>query len=223
MPEHLEHADINSDPNRYIDYDLAQARKKFNDYNNSYFKSIYFTFAPLLAIPLYQQHKPREFIYKDKYDSNLSSWEHEAVANSFTQEILKHPASATFNMLKTRLVKSTKGADEVKVTAYGYEEFKEVDYVSVMGGDGYMHAVPVVWYRYEPVNKETSIVIKTADTLKRNDYIKDVLNNKNWQEFLNKNLTEEDEVTYRRNIIAYTSQKENGLKSIDDLKKILDR
>lgn len=223
IPEHLEKADISADPNRYVSYDLAEARRIFNDYNNSYFKSVYFSFAPLFAIPLYQQHKPKEFIYKDKYESNVSSWEHEAVANSFSQAALKHPASATYNMIKTRLLRSTEGADEVKVTAYGYEEFKEVDYVAVMGGDGRTHAVPVVWYRYEPVSKDTEIVVKTADTLKRNEYIKDVLNNKDWQEYLNKNLSSENEVSYRRNIVAYTSKKGTGLKSIDDLKKILDR
>lgn len=223
IPDHLEKADINSNPSRYIHYDLEAARTLFNDYNNAYFKSVYFAFAPVFAIPLYQQHKPKEFIYKDMYESNVSSWEHEAIANSFNEETLRHPASATYNMIKTRLLKSTKGADEVRATAYGYEEFKEVEYVSVMGGDGLSHSVPVVWYRYEPVKKETDIVIKTADTLKRNEYIKNVLNNSDWQKFLDKNLSEEKEVIYRRNMIAYTSKKDLGLKSIEDLKKILDR
>lgn len=223
IPEHLEKADINSNPSRYIHYDLEIARRLFNDYNNAYFKSVYFTFAPLFAIPLYQQHKPKEYIYKDVYESNVSSWEHEAIANSFNEETLRHPASATYNMIKTRFLNSTVGADEVRATAYGYEEFKETEYVSVIGGDGKAHLVPVVWYRYEPVKKETDIVIKTADTLKRNEYIKEILNNQDWQKFLDKNLSEEKEVNYRRNMIAYTSKKDIGLKSIEDLKKILDR
>ena len=86
-----------------------------------------------------------------------------------------------------------------------------------------MHDVPVVWYRYEPVSQDTDIVIKTADTLKRNEYIKDVMNNADWQAYLDKNLSAGKEVIYRRNIIAYTSHKDAGLASIDDLKKILDR
>ncbi|HHV33270.1 MAG TPA: hypothetical protein GXX71_01055 [Acholeplasma sp.] len=223
IPKHLEQTDINTNPKRYIHYDLEEIRRIFNDYNNLYFKSVFFSFAPLFAIPLYQQHKPKEYIYKSKYNSNVCSWEHEAIANGFSQGILKHPLSATFNMIKTRLISSRKGADEVRITAHGYEEFREVEYVPVRGGDGFMHDVPVVWYRYEPVSQDTDIVIKTADTLKRNEYIKDVMNNADWQAYLDKNLSAGKEVLYRRNIIAYTSHKDAGLASIDDLKKILDR
>lgn len=222
LPEHLDKADIDTNPSKYETYDLEVTRKIFNNYNNSYFKSIYFSFAPLLAIPLYQQHKPKEYIYKDVYKSTLSSWEHEAIANSFDQRSLKHPASATFNMIKTRWLRSKEGADEVKVTAHGYEEFTEVDYIPVRGGDGRTHLVPVTWYRYEPVSKDTNMVIKTADTLKRNEYLKNVLNNEDWQKYLDKNLSLENQVGYRRNIVAYTA-KPSGLTSIDELKKILDR
>ena len=125
IPKHLEQTDINTNPKRYIHYDLEEIRRIFNDYNNLYFKSVFFSFAPLFAIPLYQQHKPKEYIYKSKYNSNVCSWEHEAIANGFSQGILKHPLSATFNMIKTRLISSRKGADEVRITAHGYEEFRK--------------------------------------------------------------------------------------------------
>lgn len=223
MAKHLDEADIITTPSRYIHYDLSQSRKIFNEYNNRYFKSLYFAFAPLLAIPLYQQHKPKEYIYKDKYDSKLSCWEHEAVANGFDFNKLKHPASATFNILKTRFRRSKDDVDEVTVTSHGYEQFEEIDYVPVLGGDGFMHDVPVRWYRYEPVSKDTDIVIKTADTLKRNEYIKDILNNQDWQEYLDKNLSEEQGVEYRRNIVAYTARKETSQASINKLKQMLDR
>lgn len=223
MAKHLDKADIVTTPSRYAHYELAQSRKIFNEYNNQYFKSLYFAFAPLLAIPLYQQHKPREYIYKDKYDSKLSCWEHEVVANGFDFNKLKHPASATFNILKTRLRRSKDDIDEVTVTSHGFEQFEELDFVPVLGGDGFMHNVPVRWYRYEPVSKETDIVIKTADTLKRNEYIKDILRNQDWQEFLDKNLSEEGEVEYRRNIVAYTTKKGTSPASINKLKEMLDR
>ncbi len=223
MPEHLNKADVNTTPRRYIKYDIEESRKIFNEYNNSYFKSLYFSFAPLFAVPLYQQHKPREYIYKSYYESNVSSWEHEAVANSFNQAKLKNPLSVTFNILKSRVLQSKDEIDEIEVTAYGFQRFSETDYVSVRGGDGRLHSVPVHWYRYEPVHKTTNMVIKTVDTLKRNDYIKDVLNNRDWQQFLNNNLSDEGEVEYRKNLVAYTSKKDSGLPSIAELKRLLDR
>lgn len=223
MAKHLDQADIITNPSRYIHFELEESRRIFNEYNNKYFKSLYFAFSPLFAIPLYQQHKPREYIYKDKYESKLSCWEHEAVANGFDYNKLKHPASATFNILKARLKRSKDDVDEVTVTAHGYEQFEEISYVSVMGRDGFMHNVPVKWYRYEPVSKDTDVIIKTADTLKRNEYIKNVLKNQDWQEFLDKNLSEEREVEYRRNIVAYTTKKGTSPASINKLKEMLDR
>lgn len=223
IPKHLDKADVITRPDRYISYDIEQSRKIFNEYNNSYFKSLYFSFAPLFAVPLYQQHKPREYIYRSFYESNVSSWEHEAVANSFNQDNFKHPLSATFNILKTRMIRKEEDVDQVQVTAYGFQRFPEVTFVPVRGGDGYTHNVPVHWYRYEPVSNTTNLTLKTVDTLKRNDYIKDVMNNRNWQEFLNNNLSDGGEANYRKNIVAYTSKKDSNLPSIEQLKKILDR
>ncbi|NLN50923.1 MAG: hypothetical protein GX149_04825 [Acholeplasmataceae bacterium] len=221
FPEHLNKADIDTNPNRYVSYDLAESRKIFNNYNNSYFKSIYFTFAPILAIPLYQQHKPREYIYKDWYQSNVACWEHEAIANAFDPEKLRHPASSTFNILKTKFIAAVDDADEVEVTSHGYEAIEQIEYVSVRGGDGYFHSVPVRWYRYDPVEKTTNVVVKTVDDLDRNTYIKEVLTKTDWQEFLNRNLSDEQQVTYRRNLVAYTAKDSLKVASLNELKAML--
>src|SRR5690606_32970754 len=124
-------------------YELAEARAKFNSYNNLYFKSFFFAFAPILAIPLYQQHKPHEFIYKDVYNYNVSLWEHEATVNYMDVTKFKHPDSVTTNILKTSVVDSADGVDKLRVTAYGFAAEDRVDYVPVRGGDGYVHQVPV--------------------------------------------------------------------------------
>ncbi len=220
-PAHLVKADIDTNPNKYITYDFAKTKKLFNDYNNSYFKSIYFSFAPLLAIPLYQQYKAKEYIYKDFYESNVSCWEHEAIVNYFKASEFKHPASDTYNILKTRLVSSIKGADELEVTAHGFQAFKELEYVRMRGGDGYFHNVPVYWYRYEPVSKQSNVIVKTADDLNRNTYIKEIMAKEGWAQFLSKNALANHQLEFRRNIIAYTTDTKLNPLDINHLDTLL--
>src|SRR5574344_469560 len=132
-PNHFYGMDFSCDPNNFTDYEINKSRQLFNDYNNRYFKSLFFGFVPLLCIPLYQMHKPHEFIYKDTYDYNVSFWEDESMANYMGDENFKHPDSVTNNILKTQVVSSHPGTDLVSVTAYGYQGINRVDYVAVRG------------------------------------------------------------------------------------------
>ena len=68
--------------------------------------------------------------------------------------------SATRAILKTELIQRNKGLDTVAVTAYSYSAEPRTDFVPVLGGDGRMHAVPVPWTEYLPLQKTTLITIK---------------------------------------------------------------
>lgn len=153
-PDHLATFDFDDRGSIFVGYDFELVKKNFIDYNNRYFKHIYFTFAPILAIPLYQQQKPHEYIYKDLYDSYVSFYEHEKVANALNASEFIHPLSGTRNILKTSLVKSGNFYDSVKVTSYGYQTIPRVEYVARRGGDGRTHRVPVEWVEYIPVSQE---------------------------------------------------------------------
>lgn len=155
--EHLQNIDISGDINNYIDYDLAQMRLKFNYYNNLYFKSIYFAFAPLLAISLYQDHKPHEFIYKDVYTQRLSNFEHERIVNNMRNSDFAPFNSVTHNILKTSFVRKGSDGENVNVTAHGFRSEARTDYVQVRGGDGNYHHVPVNWTEYLSVSNTTNI------------------------------------------------------------------
>lgn len=159
IPDHLAKFDLNITPNYFHSYDFVEIENKFQNYQNNYMKHIYFTLAPILAIPLYQQHKPREYIYKDLYDSYVSFYEHEKVANMVGEQNFKHPLSGTRNILKTSSVKSNDFCDYVTVTAYGYETIPRVTNITKMGGDGKMHTIPVHWIEYIPVSENTDIEI----------------------------------------------------------------
>jgi len=160
-PQHLQTIDITGNTSNYTHYDVEEIRKRFNDYNNLYFKALYFSFAPLLSIPLYQQHKPHDFIYRDVYNSHWCGYEHEYAVNKMDVKAFRHPLSVTKNILKTRHYSSDDVSDTVSVDAYGYQSDKRTSYVSVFGGDGRFHDVRVDWDEYSLLcNKTNNITLK---------------------------------------------------------------
>lgn len=169
-PEHLATMDLDVPPNYFYGYDYEVVRNNFIGYNNSYFRGMFFTFAPILAIPLYQQQKPHEFIYKDMYDSYVSFYEHEHVVNAMNATEFKHPLSKTRNILKTSVVKSGDFCDTIKVTAYGYDMINKTDYVSVVGGDGLSHTIAVNWVDYIPVSQDSEVNVNIVGEDKEETY-----------------------------------------------------
>lgn len=173
-PQHLQRFRLNITPVYCYSYDFDVIRERFISYNNDFFKHLYFTFAPILAIPICQQQKPREFIYRDLYDSYACYFEHEYVANNISDYPLAHPKSETSNILKTTVLHSEGKCDTVRVTAFGYRTIKRVDYVKKLGGDGCIHLVPVEWIEYIPVYKHTDIEISALDEAKELSYAEKV-------------------------------------------------
>jgi len=63
--------------------------------------------------------------------------------------------------LKTSLVEKNEKQDTILVTGHSFFGVNQVDYVSVLGGDGRFHDVPVPWVEYCPTSKtSTATVIK---------------------------------------------------------------
>jgi hypothetical protein len=163
-PEHLKNIVLKPHPSFFQGYDIDAIKENFVAYNDSYFKHIYFAFAPVLSIPLYQHHKPHEYIYKDYYPSYASFYEHEQVANQMNRAEFIHPLSKTRNILKTSIVSSGEYCDHLKVTAYGFRTEERVEYINVYGRDGRYHAVPVYWTEYLPVEQDTYVDINVPKT-----------------------------------------------------------
>jgi len=164
-PEHLEEFEVNVKPEDFMRYDMDELYSNFVHYNHEFFKHIYFTFAPIFAIPIYQQTVTKEYIYKDLYDSYVSFYEHEKVVNRMNPDDFNHPDSATHNILKTKLVKSENHTDTVEVTSHGFAQAERIDYVRVRGGDGRTHRVPVHWIEYIPVEqtREVEIIVDPSE------------------------------------------------------------
>lgn len=161
LPEHLKCFDLNTDPTRFQGWNYDAVKAKFINFNNQYFKEIYFAFAPLLSIPLYQQTRTRKEIYGEKLLNSSSFWEWEALANFEGEDKFADPGSVTDNILKTKLIRERKdGSKDIRVTAHGFYGYECEDSEEVLGGDGNFHTVYIDWIDYDPVSMDTDITIK---------------------------------------------------------------
>ena len=177
---HLDNLELDNNPERYKSYSVEQSRSKFMMYNQEYFRALYFAFAPLLAIPLYQQTRTHGNIYgiRDNYRSCF--WEHEAIANFYGDEKFKHPDCVTHSILKTTECRNSDATSQIEVTAYGYTAEDRVESVCVRGGDGRKYNVDVHWDEYLPVSQTSYLRIqedmagfesREMDATERADYI----------------------------------------------------
>jgi hypothetical protein len=158
--EHLNSLDLDNNPDRYKSYSVEDSRLEFMSYNQEYFRALYFAFAPLLAVPLYQQIRTHENIYGIKENYRSCFWEHEALANFYGDERFKHPKCVTRSILKTEENRYSSDRAQIEVTAHGYTAVDRVEYVEVRGGDGHYHKVGVHWDEYLPVSQTSPLRIE---------------------------------------------------------------
>lgn len=199
-PAHMADTDISADPVKFHTYDLAYARKCFNEYQNDLFKSVFFGLAPLLTIPLYQQHRSHADIYRDVYGRSSSFWEHESIANYFGEKHFQHPDCITRSILKTRATLNADRTQAVHVTASGYRGIDRTDYIPVYGGDGNYHNVPVEWVEYIDVRRDSEMLLQ--DRAHLGDSTKTPTPEDDWQAAFQSCGVDPKHAVLRRSIIA---------------------
>lgn len=146
----------------YKSYAFDTIRDHFLNKNAEYFKAVYFDFAPLLAIPMYQERPVHSLKPIPDTAQQYSLKECEALANVADRKYMAHPDTKTQVILKTGFIQSRNHMDEICITAYSYDIEKRVDVVSVYGGDGRYHSVSVPWDEYMPLEAENRFLV-TAD------------------------------------------------------------
>ncbi len=161
-PEHLRKAALDTRPEQFRSMEVAESRRRFNSFCNDWFKHLYFSLAPLLCVPLYQQTRTHEEIYRRPTDRAPAPPEHEAIANYQGEDVYRHPQCVTRSLLKAALRRQEDGAQEVAVTAHGFRTEPRLDYVEVRGGDGRLHDVPVEWTEYLPVSRTSPLRVLDA-------------------------------------------------------------
>ena len=183
IPDHIQAIDLDMNPLQYQNFDYDKAESDFHTLNASLFRAIYFSLAPLLCVPMYQQIRSQQDIYGRDMQRRSAFWEHEALANFWGQEHFKHPECVTDNILKTKVRKASDGSTTITVFAHGYRSESRLSYISKWGGDGRTHQVPVYWDEYLPVVGQGSISMTEDNSSndavstqkQRIDHISDVL------------------------------------------------
>ncbi len=151
VPQHVQEMTLDCNPQQYQHFDFEHAKANFVKINAEHFRAIYFSLAPLLCVPMYQQIRSHEDIYGTKMKKRSAFWEHEALANFWGATYFQHPSCVTECILKTT---SQLGQDDksiVRVTAHGFRAEHHIEYIARLGGDGRWHNVPVHWDEYLPV------------------------------------------------------------------------
>lgn len=205
ISSHSQNFDYNPDMSIFHHFDVDEAKKNFVEFNDKYYQSLYFDLAPLLAIPSYQQIKTQEYIYNTPYRANLTSYEHESLANRFDKDLLKHPESSTNLIIKTKFETKNGKSDQVTIEAHSFKAVKQTTVVSKLGGDGRMHAVPVVWYEYIPIVKNTLMEAKNTK-LRKNEYLKEK-NNSEFSQFMSQ-YSKNNAIIYERGLFSVLLDKE---------------
>lgn len=162
---------INLTPDNYTSYSFDIIKDNFINKNVDFFKAVYFDFAPLLAIPIYQERPVHSLKPIPDHSQLYSLKECEVLANAIDRKYVVHPNTKTNAILKSSFVRSNNNIDETCITAYSYDIEKRVDVVSVYGNDGHHHNVPVEWDEYLPLEASNHFYISTNELAKNKSVI----------------------------------------------------
>jgi hypothetical protein len=146
-----------------MSYSFDIIRENFVGKNNEFFRAVYFDFAPLLAIPIYQERPVHSLKPIPDYAQQYSLKECEALANVVDYRYLVHPNTKTKAILKSAFVRSENDVDETCITAYSYDMEKRLDMVPVFGDDGQLYDVPVEWDQYLPLEASNHFYVTTDE------------------------------------------------------------
>lgn len=166
VPNHMQELNLDMNPDQYRHFDYDKAKADFYTINARYFRAIYFSLAPLLCVPMYQQIRPQHDIYGHDMQRHSAFWEHEALANFWGQEHFKHPGCVTDCILKTEQRKGRDDNFTITVYAHGYRSEQRLTYISKWGGDGHSHQVPVYWDEFFPVTGSGHIYMREDNDFK---------------------------------------------------------
>lgn len=163
MSEHSQGRTINLLPSEYTSYSFDIIKDNFINKNTEFFKALYFDFAPILAIPAYQERPVHSLKPIPEYSQCYSLKECEALANAVDRKHTVHPETKTQAILKSKFIRSLNKTDEFSVTAYSYDIAPRVDFVPVYGGDGRYHNVSVPWDEYLPLEQYNNFFVTSLN------------------------------------------------------------
>ena len=161
VSEHSQNRSLLVQPEDFHSHDFEVIRQKFLDGQAEYFRAVYFDFAPLLALPVYQERPVHSLNPLPDLEQRYSTWEHEALANAMDSRQLVHPDSDTPAIFKTDYTGRNGQAEQVRITAHSYKALEREELVPMAGGDGRIHIVKVPWKEYIPLQATEVMAVTT--------------------------------------------------------------
>ena len=160
VSRHLSEAAIDTDPAQFVKWSFDEAREFFLEFNNRYFKDVYFALAPVLAIPHFAAAPVAWSAAAPDAGrgSEPSAWELEAIANSLGHPRFMPEDCKTPCILKAgRVAKDADGMIDVEVSAYGYSAQDRAEEVTCRGEDNLNHVVRIPWKEYHETEGKRSM------------------------------------------------------------------
>lgn len=159
VSEHSQGRAINLKSKNYTSYSFDIIKQNFLAKNAEFFKAVYFDFAPIWAIPIYQEKPAQSLKPIPDYSQLYSLKECEVLANAVDDKYVVHPDTKTKAILKSKFVGSKDNVDETCITAYSYDIKKRIEIVTMYGDDGHYHDVKVEWDEYLPLEASNNFYI----------------------------------------------------------------
>lgn len=159
ISQHSQGRLLNLPASAYFSHSFEEVRQNFIGKNAEYFKAIYFDFAPLWAVPMYQDKPVHSLQPVPALSQKYSCKEYEILSNRVGAEHVVHAQTKTEAILKSAFIGSKNGVDEMQISAYSYDSIPRVDYVTVHGGDGHWHSVAVEWDEYIPLEQTSRFFV----------------------------------------------------------------
>ena len=163
ISEHSQGRVINLLPKDYVSYSFDIIKENFTGKNRDFFKAVYFDFAPIWAIPAYQERPVHSLKPIPDLSQRYSLRTCESLANAVQQRYVVHPATKTQAIVKSKFLSAHDHMEETCITAYSYDIEKQVDFVTMLGGDGKIHSVAVEWDHYLPLINSSIFYIAEND------------------------------------------------------------
>lgn len=171
ITQHSQGRALNLSASEYCSYSYDITKENFIGKNCEYFKALYFDFAPLWAIPIYQERPVHSLKPIPDYAREYSFKECEALANRVGAQHVVHPETKTPAILKSSFVNSQSGIDEICISAYSYDTIPRIDVIPVHGGDGRWHGVPVPWSEYIPIVATNNFFVASESVVKNRNVL----------------------------------------------------
>lgn len=153
--EHLNNTSLSEVPFRSDLFELKEIKKLFLETSAEFFRSIYFTFAPLMLIPSYNTPRLHTEVPAEGGET-ISECELEG-AIYFRKGYFEPERSITETIFNIRNFRVLSHGVEATVEACSFTGKERVEYVQKWGNDGRLHTIPVYWTEYIPIRRRTKI------------------------------------------------------------------